>query len=387
MGRNGTGVIAASETSIEITFTYRGKRCRERIKLAPTPANMKRAAQHRAAILDSIQKQTFDYRVTFPDSPRAKQFADRKGEVTTVEKYLDEWLESQRKRLKASTYDGYRKVVNNNLIPGFGKIPLADLKRSDIKEWCEKQKTSTKAIKNRLSVLRSALAAAVQDDFIEVNPLYGWQWKGKAPLGTDDDIDPFTAAEQVAILEHLTGQELNLFKFAFWTGMRTSELIALEWTDVDWERRVLKVRRSLTRAAIAAKSEGESPKTRAGRREIKLLAPALDALIKQKEFTHATQKHVFTNPRTGHRWSGDLVVRAAWTRALKSARIRYRRPYQTRHTYASMMLTAGESPMWVAQQMGHKDWTMIARVYGRWIKDAIPHAGDKAVSLFYKGKT
>src|SRR5450830_406809 len=64
-----------------ITFTYRGKRCRERLKLAPTPANMKRAAQHRAAILDAIQKQTFDYRVTFPESTRAAQFAERKGEI------------------------------------------------------------------------------------------------------------------------------------------------------------------------------------------------------------------------------------------------------------------------------------------------------------------
>lgn len=47
-----------------------------------------------------------------------------------------------------------------------------------------------------------------------------------------------------------------------------------------------------------------------------------------------------------------------------------------------MMLTAGESPMWVAQQMGHKDWTMIARVYGKWIKDAQPEAGNKAVAMF-----
>lgn len=50
--------------------------------------------------------------------------------------------------------------------------------------------------------------------------------------------------------------------------------------------------------------------------------------------------------------------------ALKKAGVRYRRPYQTRHTFASMLLSAGEHPMWVAQQMGHSDWTMIAQVYG-----------------------
>ena len=47
-----------------------------------------------------------------------------------------------------------------------------------------------------------------------------------------------------------------------------------------------------------------------------------------------------------------------------------------------MMLSAGESPMWVAQQMGHADWTMIARVYGRWIPDAVPDAGQKVVATF-----
>ncbi len=62
--------------------------------------------------------------------------------------------------------------------------------------------------------------------------------------------------------------------------------------------------------------------------------------------------------------------------------MRYRRPYQTRHTYASMMLTAGESPVWVAQQMGHSDWAMIARIYGRWVRDAVPDAGAKAVEMF-----
>jgi integrase len=47
-----------------------------------------------------------------------------------------------------------------------------------------------------------------------------------------------------------------------------------------------------------------------------------------------------------------------------------------------MMLTAGESPVWLAQQMGHSDFTMIARTYGRWIPDAVPDAGGKAEALF-----
>src|SRR5690606_30536264 len=76
------------------------------------------------------------------------------------------------------------------------------------------------------------------------------------------------------------------------------------------------------------------------------------------------------------------IRKTLWTPALKRAKVRYRRPYQTRHTYASMMLSAGEHPMWVAQQMGHSDWGMIRRIYGRWMPDAAPDAGGRAVAMF-----
>ena len=47
-------------------------------------------------------------------------------------------------------------------------------------------------------------------------------------------------------------------------------------------------------------------------------------------------------------------------------------PLSGRHTHALTMLSAGEHPMWVAKQMGHADWTMIARVYGRWMPRPVP---------------
>jgi len=73
--------------------------------------------------------------------------------------------------------------------------------------------------------------------------------------------DPFTREEQAAILAALDGQGRNLIQFAFWTGMRTSELIALEWGDVDWLNGTINVRRALTNAA--RKTGPETTKTRA----------------------------------------------------------------------------------------------------------------------------
>lgn len=132
----------------------------------------------------------------------------------------------------------------------------------------------------------------------------------------------------------------------------------------------------------AAKGEIEDTKTASGKREVKILAPALQALKAQKPHTLLLGDPVFRNPGTGERWTGDQQIRDLWVRILKLAGVRYRYPYQTRHTYASMMLSAGEHPMWVAKQMGHADWTMIAKVYGRWMPSADADAGGKAEALF-----
>ncbi|SNU84482.1 Site-specific recombinase XerC [Pandoraea sputorum] len=140
------------------------------------------------------------------------------------------------------------------------------------------------------------------------------------------------------------------------------------------------MRRAMTREA---KGIAEFPKTAAGRRDIRLLAPASAALQAQKALTFLSEEDgAIFKDRSGERFTGANHIWRIWQSALKRADMRYRNPYQTRHTYASMMLSAGEHPMWVAKQMGHADWTMIARVYGRWMPAADEEAGNKAVKKF-----
>ena len=91
---------------------------------------------------------------------------------------------------------------------------------------------------------------------------------------------------------------------------------------------------------------------------------------------------MFLNPRTGKAWETDGQLRkTAWIPALRKAGVRYRNPYQTRHTYASMMLSAGEDPTWLAKQMGHKDWAMIRKIYARYIPEVNPTAGTRAAAF------
>jgi integrase len=130
---------------------------------------------------------------------------------------------------------------------------------------------------------------------------------------------------------------------------------------------------------IVAK-EAKGPKTEAGIREVLLLPPALQALEAQKDFTLAHDGRVFHNPRTNQPWeTSQQIRRTAWTHVLKSAGVRYRNTYQTRHTYASMMLSQGENIMWVSKQMGHVDVEMVIKTYGRWIPDQSAQSGYRPV--------
>jgi integrase len=168
----------------------------------------------------------------------------------------------------------------------------------------------------------------------------------------------------------------NLVQFGLWTGLRLSELFALNWGNVDWINDRIYVEGALTQDA----EEIEDTKTEAGERTVNLLPPALAALKAKKERTFLKGLEISQNPHTRERWTGDHALRARqWNTLCRRAGVRYRPPGQIRHTFASMSLKAGESPQWVAAQMGHTDWTFTARVYYRWIPRDAGDAGDRVM--------
>jgi integrase len=381
MGRDGSGVRAASASTIEITFTFRGRRCRERLQLKPTAANLRRAEVHRAAILEAIAAGTFDYAVTFPDSKHATLFSPESAAPTlTLGVYLAKWIDRVEPSLKSSTHATHTRIVAR-LIDGIGTHPLDKLRWVHVREWAEAQGVGDKTARNLLSVLRSALKDALHDDLIQEDPLAGRTLRKTETGPRHDEIDPFSSEERAAIIAAADGQERNLIQFGFWTGMRISEIVALEWRDIDWLREVARITRAKTQDADAA----ESPKTAAGTRDVRLLAPALEALKAQRAHTELMGGAIFRNPRTGEPWPGDLTFRqGAWTRILRKAGVRYRYPYQMRHTYASMLLMAGEPAQWVAAQLGHKDPSFTLRTYARWIASDAPDSGSRAVDMWAK---
>jgi integrase len=376
-GAAAPGVRGVSPVSILIDFYYRGVRCKERLKLPPTTANQKFVVNLKAQIQAEIARGTFDYGKYFPNSKKARMLSRTPGTAVTIEASLQQWLRGMKSQIEHTTHRDYELAIDRVWVPAFGKLRLTELTRAALKAWVAEQTCGLKRIRNLLLPMRGMYAQALDDELIASNPFVGWSPKKIEPPKEEDDVDPFSQVEVAAILAACEGQIRNLFQFALWTGLRTSELIALRWEDVDLHNGMLSVRRAKVRKQIKA------PKTKAGRRTVQLLQPAIDALQAQRAFTRLRNEEVFMNPRTGEPWLHDGPVRkTAWQPALVRAEVRYRYPYQTRHTFASTLLSAGENPVWVASMMGHKDWAMIIKVYGRWIPSVAPDAGNKVAALW-----
>ena len=375
MGKQTTykNVRPISDSSIQITFYYPSKphRQREPLELIPTPSNLEKAFAHLAAINVAIKNGTFDYAVTFPNSPRARKYQNNR----LLKTWLKNWLHVQ-DHLKQSTYNNYRNCIDGQ-IDGtkLGSMRMAVITWADIKRWALSKKISSKTRRNYMSVLRTALDDAVEDGEIEFNPMMGKKLKQASVevKSTRDDVDPFSWEERTAISNAADDQFKWFVQFGFWTGMRISELIALRWDRIDWIHNTARVDQVLTQAS----KKYELPKTKHSIRDVELHGPALEALIKMKPYSFLEDGVIFRNPFDGLPWNGDSPVRKRWTRILRKAGVRYRYPYQMRHTYASTALMEGEDIGFICGQLGHEDEAVTFKHYNRYIKANRTKRGSK----------
>ena len=362
---------ASGKRALEIQFQFRGVTCKEMLsRLDPDKKSDQRYAINlKAEIENAIERQTFRYTDYFPDSRRARVFGHAISTVT-IKELLKEWLEDIKRTHPHSTYRCYRKSCNAHLIPEFGSVRARELAPQRIREWIRSRSGSLKSIRNDLTPLRAVLDRALNDDVIDGNPLDKIKVSklvSRHQARTDYMVDPFTEDEIKTVLEiafEYDPRIRNLLQFAFYSGLRTSELFGLMWGDVDWRNGVIRVQRAVVERKL------KETKTKAGTRDVILIPSALDALKDQKQYSFVGGEFVFVRPKQRGSFVDYEHLERPWRHILKRAKVHYRNPYQTRHTYASQLLSGGENPLFVAQQMGHRTTEMIMRHYGRWVEQA-----------------
>jgi integrase len=347
---------------LRIWFVYENKRCFESLNLPPSETNQRAAAKLRNEICEKIRHGIFNYAEYFPDSVKTKK--SPKPESLSFGTVADLWLTSQF-HLAKSTLEGYRKTLNYHWLPKLANRPIASIKYNELTALVGAIKFKTaKTRNNSIIPIRRIFDAAYQDGLISSNPaerlLYVKRQK-KQP-------DPLTLEEVELVLghiiEHFPPTIYSYFELAFFTGLRTSEQIALRWEDVDFKRSILNVQRSKVLQEV-----NERTKTYVAR-EVELNSRALAALKRQRHLTFETGEWIFLNPNTGEPFIDDRPMRRwIWTPTLRLLGLRHRACYQTRHTYATLMLMSEANPDWAASQLGHS-MQMFLTVYARWIREA-----------------
>jgi len=282
-------------------------------------------------------------------------------------------------KMSPATFAGYKKSLTGERMQRWHGMELHEVTPALLRDWISSMDCTAKAIRNMLTPLRSVFEDALNDGLVTRNP---FDQIALAKLirqnskSSDYVIEPFSQAERDAILQACRDDERPTFQFWFNTGLRPGELQALEWRHIDLESATARIELNQVAGVI------KNPKTAAGLRTVDLNAEAIKALEAQKAISLKRGPRVFLNPRTLAPWSTDAQIRkTAWLPIMERAGIKYRNPYQIRHTYASTMLTAGANPWYVASQLGHEDVEMVFRTYGKFIREdfqkpkpAAPHA-------------
>lgn len=352
--------------SIRIKFKYLGKWYREPLLIAPTAQNNRIAGNRLNAIKKAIADGSFSYPEEFPDSAHAAEFSictpdNLAPKRMTFGQMADVYIRTH-DTWAAGTRKGYIKTLNQHWLPRWADVPIADLKRTEIAMAvtdCAFQ--SAKSRNNALIPLRGVFQLAYDEEIIDGNPtlrIKNAKNQRKLP-------DPFSLVEVERIIDYMrdkyVGAVVNYFEFAFFSGLRPEEQIALRWSDVSFDSAKINVNK--------AQSSGELKNVKNNQiRDVDLNNRALAVIHRQYQLTGQKAGHVFLNPNTGNPWNdnGKAQRLRYWVPALKAIGIRHRSGYNTRHTYATMLLMADTKVAYAISQMGHSA-QMFNTVYARWI--------------------
>lgn len=307
-------------------------------------------------------------------------------EIPKFKEYAKEWLDVYVKvNCKQGTYNLNKQIVDDQLAPVFGKKKLDEISRQSIEAFIAKkigEKKSKATVRNYMSALRGILSKAVRDEILAVNRAsnMGRFQKETSSKAAAKKIIPLTPAELQLLFEKAEEKDFVLYAFfltAVLTGLRISEMIGLQWGDIDTVNHVLYVKRAVTHRRI------ETPKSH-NLRTVDLsvdLEPVLEQLrtYRKEQWLKKGKpapEWVFCNEE-GNYLNEFLFRMRKFYPLIKAIKMRSFRIHDLRHTYASLMLQNGESVTYVKEQMGHHSIQITVDTYGHLIPGANRAAADR----------
>ena len=294
--------------------------------------------------------------------------AEPKG---TVADFLERWLrEYAWTSLSPRTAEGYQAIVRGHVMPALGRIPLKSLKPEHLQRFYAaelERGLSTTTVRHDHMLIHRALKHAVQWGLLARNPADAVS----APPMRHTPMRTLTEAHVERVLDALTGSEyFTLFYLAIFTGMRRSELLALQWGSVDLIGAEISVNRSIHRLRNGA-WVSRAPKTDRSRRTI-ALSPSTCQVLRE----HWDHQAELSTRLGAPEKDGALVfcqsdgspllphtVSQAWRRTVRRLGLAGIRFHDLRHTHASLLLKQGVHPKIVQERLGHSSISITLDTY------------------------
>lgn len=356
--------------SIRIRFTINGTRRSETLALPQTAKGVKTASDLRTKVislskLGVLTDQT--YSELFPNTTYVASSHD-----LTFSEFAQSWLD--RLEVVKPTRENYRIKLNLYWMPHFATRPISSINTLLIREKIAKTRWKSQSLKRiAISVLKRLLKAAVIDGILEKNPADPIQ----LPKNNNKQVEAFSAEEANKIIAWMYDNLQDrakifgaFFELAFYTGMRTAEIMALKWSEIDFEKRTAYICRIISGGSVEERTKTKKSRT------IMLNSRAIGALEFIKNFKQERSKRkikmvhdspfVFQPSSAAEYIKWPTVPGHHFKVALKALGLPDRPQYNCRHTYATMCLMAGMAPAFIAGQLGHNVQILLS-TYAKWI--------------------
>ena len=315
----------------------------------------------------------------------------------TVKQWLETWLTDYTDNVKESSRTRYRQDVQNHIMPALGAVKLSELTPDHCQRFYNSltrrdKPLNPKSVKNIHGVLHQALKRAVRLGYIRANPTEACA----LPRIEKRQVEPLDGPEIKRLLEVL-GDDLysTIIKVDLFTGMRSGEILGLQWACVDFNRGTIMVDKQLRHP----KTKGEPytlTSVKNDKARIIQPAPFVMQLLKQRRREQIEQR-----VRAGATWSDyglpDLVftyengkylnaniVLRHLKKALKAAGLPDKRFHDLRHTYAVSSLQAGDDVKTVQENLGHHTAAFTLDQYGH-VTETMRQASARRMEAFIEG--
>ena len=295
------------------------------------------------------------------------------GYDLTLAQWLDRWLDEYKAyTVRASTLQGYKRLVKNYIIPHLGDKKLGSITTADLQKlynWLRENgrinehyergnSLSDSSVRGIHMMLHQAMDAAVQERIIVKNPTVGTV----IPKANYAPKNILTEAQLQKFLDVVRQDAVwsDFFYTELTTGMRRGEICGLRWTDFDTKTGRLKIRRAVTSRKGGGVKIGET-KTESGTRTIQLPPSTAELLKARKKKSYSDW--IFRNPRSPEFPMSPSTAYRRLKTLLRYAELPSIRFHDLRHTFATHALTSGVDAKTLSGILGHTNASFTLDTY------------------------